>query len=113
MAKPLNFNKVQKHYLNVTLADENNTMILIGTPTKAVMDDIKRLQDKMNHVTDDDATSEDMDELYGVCAQLMSRNKTGAKITSDFLATIFDLEDVKIFIDAYMEFLDEVLGSKN
>ena len=113
MAKPLNFNNVQKHYLSVTLADEKNTTILIGTPTKAIMDDLKSLQDKVNHVSEIEATSEDLDELYNVCSQLMSRNKTNYKVTSEFLSSIFDLEDIKIFIDAYMNFLDEVIGSKN
>ena len=42
--KSLNFNNVKNTYLKVTLADDNNTTIMIGTPTKAIMDDLVLLQ---------------------------------------------------------------------
>lgn len=113
MAKSLDFNKVTKHYLTVTLADEKNTVLMIGAPTKAIMDELLVLQNKLNTVTEAEATSEDMDDLYTVCAKLMSRNKAGKEITGEFLAPIFDFEDISIFVNAYMDFIDEVIASKN
>ena len=114
MAKPLNFNNVKKSYLNVTLADEKNTVLLIGTPTKAIMDDLVALQDSIDAVSEEDeANIETTDELYGACAKLMSRNKGGIKITKEYLGEIFDFEDIVIFFNAYMDFVDEVVNSKN
>lgn len=114
MAKPLNFNNVKKSYLNVTLADENNTVLLIGTPTKAIMDDLVALQDSINTINDEEeANIEATDELYGACAKLMSRNKAGIKITKEYLGEIFDFEDIIIFFNAYMDFVDEVTSAKN
>ena len=113
MAKTLNFNNVKKQFLTVTLADEKNTILFIGTPTKAIMDDLTLLQNTMTSVGDNDSNIEVTDDLYGACARVMSRNKAGIKITKEYLADIFDFEDITIFFNAYMEFVDEVIGSKN
>lgn len=114
MAKALNFNNVKKTYLTVTLADESNTTIMIGTPTKAIMDDLVSLQDSLDNVSEnDEASVEATDELYSDCAKLMSRNKGGVKITKDYIEKVFDFEDIIIFFNAYMDFITEVTGSKN
>lgn len=113
MSKSLNFNNVKKQFLTVTLADEKNTVLMIGTPTKAIMDDLTLLQQSMNSVSDNDSNIEATDDLYSACARVMSRNKAGVKVTKEFLAEIFDFEDITIFFNAYMDFIDEVIGSKN
>ena len=112
MAKSLNFNNVKKQFLTVTLADEKNTTLMIGTPTKAIMDDLMLLQESMSAVSDND-NNEATNDLYNACARVMSRNKAGIKITGDYLAEIFDFEDIILFFNAYMEFIDEVIASKN
>lgn len=113
MSKALNFNTVKKSYLTVTLADEKKTTIMIGTPTKAIMDELIVLKSSLDLIDEDEANAEATDDLYNACAKIMSRNKGGIKITKDFLADIFDFEDIKIFIDAYMAFIDEIIKSKN
>ena len=110
MAKPLNFNKVKKSFLPVTFADENETTILVGTPTKSIMSELSRLQESIDDV---DAEETNIDDLYEACARIMSRNKTGYPITVEFLEKVFDFEDIKIFFGAYMDFIDEVIRSKN
>lgn len=113
MAKPLNFNNVKKQFLTITLADEKNTTLMIGTPTKAIMDDLTVLQNSINSASDNEINNEATDDLYNACARVMSRNKAGIKITKEYLAEIFDFEDITIFFRAYMDFIDEVIGSKN
>lgn len=113
MSKVLNFNKVKKTYLTVTLTDENNTTLMIGTPTKAIMDDLVSLQDNIESISDEQAEAEATDELYGACAKLMSRNKGGLKISKEFLENLFDFEDIVIFFNAYMDFIAEVTSGKN
>lgn len=113
MAKSLNFNTLKKAYMSVTLADENKTTLMIGTPTKQIMDDLLLIAEKISDV-DDGAISEDTtDDLYHACARVMSRNKGGIKISADQLAEFFDFEDIVIFFDAYMEFVSEVTNAKN
>ena len=113
MAKSLNFNNIKKQFFNVTLPDEKNTILMIGTPTKAIMDDLTLIQKSMLSVNDTESSIDVTDDLYNACAKVMSRNKAGTKITGEFLAEIFDFEDVILFFNAYMAFIDEVIASKN
>lgn len=113
MAKPLNFNNVKKQFLTVTLADEKKTTLMIGTPTKAIMDDLVLLQESLETLTDDETNTEATNDLYNACARVMSRNKAGVKITTEYLAEIFDFEDILIFFNAYMDFISEIADSKN
>lgn len=112
MSKTLNFNNVKKRYLTVTLADENNTVLMIGTPTKAVMNDLVLLRSGLESLSDG-ADDEALDDLYTVCARVMSRNKTGKKITKEYLEEIFDFEDIIVFFHAYIEFVSELSSAKN
>lgn len=110
MSKPLDFNKVKKKYLTVTLSDENNTTLMVTTPTKAIMDDLIATQSTIENVADNgDMTG----ELYDVCAKVLSRNKGGVKITKEYLESVFDFEDITIFLNAYMNFITEVVSGKN
>lgn len=113
MAKLLDFNKVKKKYLTVKLADENNTTLMIGTPTKAIMDDLMLLQASMENIQEDETNAEAVDDLYFACARVMSRNKGGIKVTKEFLENLFDFEDIMIFFSAYMDFVNEITDSKN
>ena len=113
MPKALNFNKVKKTYLPVTFADEKETTIFVGTPTKAIMDDLTVLQSNIEEIGEDGSDENNTGELFEACAKIMSRNKTGAKITREYLESVFDYEDIILFFRAYMEFIREVISSKN
>lgn len=113
MSNTLNFNNLQKRYLTVTLADENNTTLMIGTPTKAIMNDLLVLQSSVETIREDDTNLEALDDLYGACARVMSRNKAGKKITKEYLEEIFDFEDVMIFFNAYINFVTAITNVKN
>lgn len=110
MAKSLDFNKIKKRYFTVTLADDQNTTLMICTPTKEIMDEFISMKDSLSAENmGDDA----IDELYALCAKIMSRNKGGIKITQKELASLFDFEDVILFIRSYTEFINELTNSKN
>ena len=110
MAKSLNFNNIKKQYLNVTLNDEKQTVLLIGTPTKAIFDELTGLQDILKN---GEVQSDAVNDLYEICAKIMSCNKLGKKITTKFISEIFDFEDLIIFIKGYTDFIGEVTNSKN
>lgn len=112
MAKSLDFNKVPKQYLTVTLADEKKTTLMIGTPDKKTMEELILLQDAIEGM-EEEKDSEKMDCLYSLCSRLMSRNKGGIEISKEQIETLFDFEDIIIFFNAYMSFIDEVMTTKN
>lgn len=113
MTRSLNYNTVKKQYLNVTLADEKNTVLMIGTPTKAVMNSLLTLADTFKDVKEEDVSPEIMDSLYEACAKIMSANKGGIKITTKDLEELFDFEDIFLFYTTYMDFVSEITSSKN
>ena len=113
MSKSLNFNTVKKHYLTITLADENKTTLMICTPTKALMNTIITLQESITAVDTSTADMNTLNEMYKACALLMSRNKGGIKITKEQLEEIFDYEDISLFFNTYVDFITEIANSKN
>ena len=100
MANTLNFNTIKKHYLTVTLADEKKTVLMISTPTKAIMTDIMILQAGLEELGEDESNIGITDDMYRACAKIMSHNKGGVKITAEYLEEHFDFEDIMIFFSA-------------
>lgn len=110
MAKTLDFNSLKKRYLTVKLADEKNTVLMIGTPTKAVLNSFLSMKDNL---TADNLGDEAVDELYDIVTRVMNYNKGGIKITKEKVEDMFDYEDLLVFINAYSDFIGEVASSKN
>lgn len=111
MGKTIDFTKTKKEYLTIKLNDEKGTVLMIGTPTKKILAEFIAINDRIED--NNGADSEAIDDLYNVCAKVMSFNKGGIKITSDYLSEFFDLEDVTIFLNAYTEFMASITNAKN
>lgn len=77
------------------------------------MTELVGLSKGLSTITDDTIDIEDIDQLYAICAKVMSRNRENITISSDKLESIFDMEDLIIFLEAYIEFTTEVQSSKN
>lgn len=110
MAKTLNFNNLKKQYMTVTLPDEKKTTLMVGTPTKKIMDEFISMGSELENAGNDE---EAMGELYALTAKIMSRNKGGITVTAEQLEESLDFEDIIVFIKAYTEFISEVSGRKN
>lgn len=109
----LDFTKMKKKYLTVTLADEKETKLSIGMPTKKIMDELINLKSALESFETDNTNTEALDDLYFACSKIMSRNREGVKITKEFLEDLFDVEDVITIFQAYMSFIGEMSESKN
>lgn len=110
MSKTLNFNNLKKRYLTVTLPDEDQSVLMIGTPTKTIFDELLNMKDALEGAS---VTDDAINDLYEICAKIMSRNKTGRVITMETVQDLFDFEDIIIFVRAYTEFINEVSSAKN
>lgn len=111
MSNTINFNNATKRYLTVTFADANNTVITVGTPTKALFQDLVGLARSISAGAENNLGA--IDELYIVCAKIMSRNKEGVEITKDFMEENMDFEDIITFFKGYMAFVREITKLKN
>ena len=110
MNKSLNFNNVKKEYLTITLRDENKTTIMVGTPTKSDLTELAIMYENLKGGEND---IDQIDDLYNLCAKLMNRNKGGIKITAEHLSECMDVEDIMLFINAFMSFVNDLANAKN
>lgn len=109
----LDFNNMKKASLEIILNDEKQTKIHLYTPSKKLLIELMELSKELSTTTDDTIDIEGIDQLYAICAKVMSRNRENITISSDKLESIFDMEDLTIFLEAYIEFTAEVQSSKN
>lgn len=109
MAKTLDFNKVKKKFLTVILPDEDMTTLFVLTPTKGIMDEFKLIQESST----DTNNVEVMDDMFKICAKIMSRNKSNIEVTAEQLGECLDVEDLSIFIQTYSQFLHDIANQKN
>lgn len=110
MAKSFDFNKIKPKTMNVTLTDENKTVISVMTPDKKLRDDLVSLYENV-----DDSDEDEINEaLYDLSARVMSRNKQGIEIKSEQLKELYpDPTYIMAFLNAYIDFVSELTDSKN
>ena len=70
----------------------------------------KNLVNKMKNISNDDVEEND---LYELTAKVLSRNKENIHITADQLNDCLDFEDLIIFFNSYIEYVDELASQKN
>lgn len=110
MVKSLNFNLLKKRTFTVTLPDEKQTVLLIKTPTKSLLE---RFGDMQSDIQEAANEIELLGELYDLCARLMSHNTANIKIEKEALEKCLDMDDIFIFIKSYAEFISDISNSKN
>lgn len=111
MAHTLDFTKQKKEYLTVKLNDDKGTVLMIGTPTKRILEEFVSINEQLGD--NNGMTSDVVNDVYTVCAKIMSFNKGGIKITPEYLGEFFDLGDITLFFEVYGEFMTTVTGAKN
>ena len=107
----LDFRKQKKNYLKVTLNDEKETNLSIMQPTKELFEKMVAMSEEMTDLASSDLDA--LDEVYGVCAELMSRNKEGIIVSKSNLENTLDFEDIVIFLNAYSTFVAGIVNGKN
>lgn len=112
------FSKKDRDVLLVTLPDGEGGgfEIAVLPPTKGVFDALKELAGAIDDITEGRAEAEDFDlgMALDVCAKAMSRNTRYRKITGEMLELAgFDIEDIGIFVGAYILFISQLVEAKN
>lgn len=102
------FNKMKRSFMTVTLKD--NRRLIVKMPMKKTFEKITALQE----MDIDSMSAEDaMDTLGGICAELLSHNMTGERVTAQEITDNYDTEEMEALIDAYMEFAGGVKKNPN
>jgi hypothetical protein len=110
----LDFNKINKTYLTITLT--NGKTYMLTTPTKKLLNNILAMDNLLKANGNVDAMDFDpqtIEDLYSISSEIMSINKTKTIVTSDELGEMWDIEDLILFFNTYMSFIESVANSKN
>ena len=110
----LDFNKINKTYLTITLT--NGKTYLLTTPTKRLLNKILEMDSVLKTNDGEEVNTlneETIESLYKISSEIMSTNKTNTKVTSDELGDMWDIEDLILFFNTYMSYLESVTNSKN
>ena len=110
----LDFNKINKTYLTITLTDGKT--YLLTTPTKRLLNKILEMDSVLKTNDGEELNTlneETIESLYKISSEIMSTNKTNTKVTSDELGDMWDIEDLILFFNTYMSYLESVTNSKN
>lgn len=107
----LDFRKQKKNCLRITLNDANETRLSVMQPTKKLFQKMVAMSEEVAGM---DGTEHDaLDEVYAVCAELMSRNKEGIVVGKNNLEETLDFEDIVTFLRAYNAFVAGIVHGKN
>ncbi len=101
------FNKIKRTFFNVTLKDGRK--LVVKMPMKKTFEKVSALQEMNDETNIDDA----LDTIGGLCAEILSHNMTGEKVTGEFMTDNYDLEEMQIFIEEYYNFTAGVKNNPN
>ncbi len=109
--RELNFRSFKKNYLPVVF--EDNTKILVKTPTKGLVERLATLSESLGELEHSANSSEALGTVFELASQVMSNNVGKKEITSDYLEEMLDLQDILMFFDEYTKLIDGINEIKN
>lgn len=118
----LNFNQIQRRFFNVTLKDyvitnkngeeiqRKGELLTVKMPVKSTFHKLSAVQNMdIDSMSLDDA----MDTMSEIVAETLSNNLQRKKISAKTIANNYDFEEMTIFIDKYMEFVQGAAEDPN
>lgn len=110
----LDFRALQKPCIEITLLDDDNTVLHVETPTHGVLMRLQSMRKEaisLKGKNDPDTLA----KMYDLLAELMSFNREGIKLTGTELREKYRLEQYHLlaFEMTYLDFINEVKSAKN
>lgn len=114
MAKILDFNLHRRLTMIIILKDDKKTVLHLCAPVKSLTDKIQQILPDMQTALSGNSTEASY-AVYDLAADLISCNLDGITVTRDELTKKFEmnLEDMLLFFERYLEFLEEIRSEKN
>lgn len=114
MAKSLDFNKISRPVLRLTMLDEEKTIIAVSTPSEALIEELEAALPEIKAVAAR-GNKETIEYMYGLAAKLINYNRSFITVTAEELRKKYklDLESLIIFFRAYIDFIGEIANAKN
>ena len=104
----LDFRKSVKQYMKLTLIDGRE--LNICKPSKAIFNMFKTLSQSFNELESAELSETDswdlLDTIYEICSKIMSHNLKREEVTIEYLENTLDVDDLKLFFESYMSFVN-------
>ena len=113
MNKVLDLNSAQRPTLELTMMDDDRTVIRVSTPTEAMVQELQSMGPNLGKLTKGDKSSVEL--IYDLAARLISCNRDFVTVTAEELRGKYrmDLESAILFFSAYMDFIAGITNEKN
>lgn len=117
----LDFNQIQRRFFHVTLKDYTITKdgkeipkkgesLTVKMPVKSTFHKLSSLQ---GMDTDSMSLDDAMDTMSEIVAETLSNNLQRKKISAKMIENNYDFEEMSIFVDKYMEFVQGAAKDPN
>lgn len=102
-----NFNKINRSFMTVKLKDSEDgyegKVLVVKMPKKATFEKITAATDAdMKEMTSSDA----FDTMAAIMAEVLSNNMQGERISAEYIAENYDIEEISAFVDCFMDFVN-------
>lgn len=114
MAKVLDFNSLNKPTLDLTMKDDQKTLIRVGMPREELIERLEAAQSELVTIFSKSNPAL-ISELFKLAADLIDCNYSGVRVTAEDLRDKYrlQLDDLVIFFTAYIDFIRELEQAKN
>lgn len=112
--RALDFNSLKRPTLDLTMMDDEQTVIHVSTPSVALVEKLGANADEIEAALQG-GDKESVKTVYDFAAELISCNRDRITVTGTELREKYrlDLEDLTVFYDAYLEYLNATRNAKN
>lgn len=110
----VNFNRHRPPILEVPLFDKDETILHVTPPTVDLQEELQECAADFKALVGG-GTDEQREAVWNLCARLMSCNRNWRKITAEDLRKKYKLveEDLVIFLEDYVNFINGIENAKN
>ena len=103
------FNKIKRSFFNVELKDGRKLMVKM--PMKKTFEKMTAIQQL--DAEDETNIEEAMDSLGGLCAEILSNNMRGERISTEYITENYDFEEMNAFFESFVAFVRGVENNPN
>lgn len=115
MSRALDFNAIEQPTLDVTMRDENRTVLRLSVPSVEFIEKVQALEPVLAKVKKSGDAREMLDKLYSFFAEIVSHNEDLVKVTAEDLRNVYKLSIMDLFAlyAMYKEFIRDIENAKN
>jgi len=114
MARKLDLNALEQPTLELTLMDDNHTMLRLIAPDVDLIERLQSAAPKLKKVADSN-DGDSIKAVYDLFADVISNNLEGLTVTAEELRDVYRVRFVHLMVIAanYLEFINEIKNAKN